>query len=81
MQNPEKERLEDTLTLELGAKNEIPESITQSDKVQQVSKAFPILKSPTPFQSTSHSKGELRIAKGFSTGSSLRIIMTTSGKT
>lgn len=31
-----------------GGENKIPESITQSGKVQQVSKIFPVIKSPTP---------------------------------
>lgn len=66
---------------EVWCENEIPGSVTQGGKVQQVSTMFPILKSPGPFQSTSDSKGGLNIAKECSGGSSLRIIRTTIGKT
>lgn len=69
--------------LDIGARceNEIPESVTQSGKVQQVSETFVILKSQCPFQSTFHSKVESNLAKECLIGSSLRIIITTTGKT
>lgn len=31
-----------------GDENKIPDSITRSGKAQQVSKVFPVIKSPTP---------------------------------
>lgn len=69
--------------LDIGARceNEIPESVTQNGKVQQVSKTFLILKSQCPFQSTFHSKVESNLAKECLIGPSLRIIITTTGET
>lgn len=66
-----------------GAENKIPKSITQSGKVQQVSKIFPVSKPPTPLlvYFSLQSRSQYSVAKGCSIGSSLRIKMTTTGKT